>query len=106
MQDRASWLEFFKPFVTAVHSGDAQFQISFENETVPVYGDTAVVTGGATFKGQKKGVAVNNVIRFTNMWVKRRGTWQLVSYRATPIDQRQSMSSHARPDSELHWTAD
>jgi ketosteroid isomerase-like protein len=47
VQDRASWLEFFKPFVTAVHTGDAQFQISFEDETVRVYGDTAVVTGGA-----------------------------------------------------------
>ena len=89
VQDRASWLEFFKSFVTAVHSGNAKFAISFEGWKVRVYGDAAVVTGGGVFMGQRTGMApVNNVIRFTNVWVRRRGVWHLVSYQATPIEKR------------------
>ena len=88
MQDRAPWLEYFNSYVAAVHSGDAKFDITFEDAKVRVYGNAAVVTGGATVKGQRKGVPVNNVTRFTNVWVKRRGTWQLISYQATPVEQR------------------
>ena len=89
VQDRASWLEFFKSYVTAVHSGNAKFAISFEGWKVRVYGDAAVVAGGGVFMGQRTGMApVNNVIRFTNVWVRRRGVWHLVSYQATPIEKR------------------
>jgi len=88
VQDRASWLEYFKFYVAAVHSDDAQFEISFEDTKVRAYGNAGIVTGGATFKGQRKGVPVNNVIRFTNVWMMRRGIWQLVSYQATPVEQR------------------
>jgi ketosteroid isomerase-like protein len=88
VQDRASWIEYFKSYIAAVHSGSAQFEISFEDTKVRTYGNAAVVTGRATFKGQRKGVLVNNVIRFTNVWVNRRGIWQLVSYQATPVEQR------------------
>jgi len=75
VQDRGSWVEFFKSYVTAVHSGDAQFEICFEDTEVRVYGNAAVVTGEGTFKGQRKAVPVNNVFRFTNVWVERRGIW-------------------------------
>jgi len=89
VQDRVSWLEFFKSYVTAVHSGNAKFEISFEGRKVRFYGNAAVVTGGATFTGQRTGMPpVNNLIRFTNVWVKRRGLWQMVSYQATPIEKR------------------
>jgi ketosteroid isomerase-like protein len=89
VQDRASWLEFFKSYATAVHSGNAKFEICFEGWTVRVYEDAAVVTGGAKFTGQRTGMSpVNNVIRFTNVWIRRRGFWYLVSYQATPIEKR------------------
>ncbi len=42
-------------------------------------------TGEGTFNGRRKGVPVNHVIRFTNVWTKR-GDWQLVNYLATPIE--------------------
>jgi ketosteroid isomerase-like protein len=88
VQDRASWFEYFKSYVAAVHSGDAQFEISFEDTKVRAYGNAGIVTGRATFRGQRKGVPINNVIRFTNVWVMRQGIWQLVSYQATPVEQR------------------
>jgi ketosteroid isomerase-like protein len=97
VQDRASWVDFFKSYVIAVHSGDAQFQISFEDTKVRVYRNVAVVTGEGTFKGQRKGVPVDNVIRFTNLWVERRGVWQLVSYQATPIESMKGQAERAKP---------
>ncbi len=86
VQDKASWIQDFKQAVANVHSGESQWAISFDDEKVRVYGDAAIVTGQGTFKGHRKGGApVTRVIRFTNVWVKRQGAWQLVNYQATPI---------------------
>ncbi len=60
---------------------------------VRVYGDTAVVTGRSTWKGQIKGQehlqgrdsAVH--VRHTQVWVKRQGHWQVVAWQGTPIAQ-------------------
>ena len=86
VQDKASWLQSFKTVAANVHSGDTQWEISFDDEKVRAYGSAAVVTGRGTFKGVRKGAPVNHVIRFTTVWVKRGGPWQLVSYEATPIE--------------------
>jgi uncharacterized protein (TIGR02246 family) len=88
VQDKSSWLQAFRSVASNVHSGETQWEISFDDEKVRVYGNAAIVTGRGTFKGQKKGAPRNHVIRFTTVWVKRRGAWQLVSYQATPIELR------------------
>jgi hypothetical protein len=33
VQDRASWIEYFTPYIAAVHAGAAHFEISFEDVT-------------------------------------------------------------------------
>ncbi len=85
VQDKASWLHDFKSVTANVHSGQTQWQISFSDERVRVFGNAAVVTGQGTFNGNRKGAPVSHTIRFTNVWVKRRDAWQLVNYQATPI---------------------
>ena len=86
VQDKGSWIQSFKSVATAVHSGNTQWEISFADEKMRVYGNAAVVTGRGTFNGVRSGAPVNRVIRFTTVWVKREGAWQLVSYQATPIE--------------------
>ena len=87
VQDKASWLQDFKTGAVAnVRSGVSKWDISFDDEKVRAYGNAAVVTGRGRFNGVRKGVPVNRVIRFTTVWVKRAGEWQLVSYQATPIE--------------------
>jgi ketosteroid isomerase-like protein len=93
VQDKASWLEAVKTVAASDRSLDAgaasprhRWPISFDDTKVRAYGNTAVVTGRGTYKGLKTGVVI--VIRFTNVWVKRRGAWQLVNYQATPIEPR------------------
>ncbi len=85
VQNKASWIQEFKQVAANVRSGETQWEISFDDEKVRVYGDIAIVTGRGTFNGWRKGAPVNHIIRFTNVWVTRRGVWQLVNYQATPI---------------------
>ena len=46
---------------------------------VRVYGNTAVETGRSTMVGQDRGKPVPRENRFTRVWVKTAGRWQLVT---------------------------
>ena len=61
-------------------SGDLRFQsITTDDVQVRVYGNTAVETGRSTMIGQDKGKAVPRDNRFSRVWIRQRGRWQLVS---------------------------
>ena len=61
-------------------SGDLKFQsITTDDVQVRVYGNTAVETGRSTMIGQDKGKAVPHDNRFTRVWIKQQGRWQLVA---------------------------
>jgi ketosteroid isomerase-like protein len=70
-----------KPQVIAdFTSGSLRFQyITTDEVQWRVYGDTAVETGRSVMHGQDKGKAVPRDNRFTRVWVKRQGRWQLVT---------------------------
>ncbi len=51
---------------------------------VQTHGETAVVTGRATIKGQAPGLPAG-VFRFTDTFVKRDGRWQCVATQATAV---------------------
>lgn len=63
--------------------------MSIENDEVMVrvYGDAAVVTGRSTSKraGQGAGEIVTRQVRFTRVYAKRQGQWQVVSAQNTLI---------------------
>ena len=52
---------------------------------VRVYGNTAVETGRSTMVGQDKGKAVPRDNRFTRVWVRKNGKWQLVANHYSPL---------------------
>ncbi len=53
---------------------------------VKMQGDTAVVTGLTRNKGKDdKGAAFDRRIRFTDVWVKRDGKWQVLSSHGTDV---------------------
>jgi len=61
-------------------SGRLRFQsITTDDVQWRVYGETAVETGRSTMDGQDKGKIVPRDNRFTRVWVKRQGRWQLVA---------------------------
>ena len=70
-----------KPQVLAdFTSHDLKFQsITTYDVRIRVYGNTVVETGISIMVGQDKGKTVPRDNRFTRVWVKRQGRWQLVA---------------------------
>ena len=61
-------------------SGTLKFQsITTDDVKVRVYENTAVETGLSTMVGKDKGKAVPRETRFTRVWIKQTGSWQLVA---------------------------
>ena len=61
-------------------SHDLKFQsITTDDVRIRVYGNTVVETGRSTMVGQDKGRVVPRDNRFTRVWVRRQGRWQLVA---------------------------
>jgi len=65
-------------------------QILFEstksdNVHVRINGDTAVVTGRSTFRGRYRGWSMAGKYQYTDVLVKRSGSWQAVSSHITAL---------------------
>lgn len=72
--------------VSAYESGSIKYESSkFDEIKVQAYGDTAVVTGRQTVKGQDGGKDLSGQFRYTRVYVKRDGRWQLVATQVTRI---------------------
>ena len=62
-------------------------QITNEEVTAHMYGDAAVVTGIYREKGISKGKPYSRRGRFTDTWVKEKGTWLCVASQSTLISK-------------------
>ncbi len=72
--------------VSAYDSGNIKYESAkFDDMKVHPYGDTAVVTGLSTVKAQDNGKDISGQTRYTRVYVKRQGRWQLVATQATRI---------------------
>jgi ketosteroid isomerase-like protein len=77
-------------FIADVKSGDLKFESSkYEDMKVQVHGDAAVVTYGSTDKGSYKGNDLSGQYRWTDVFVKRNGRWQIVAGHGTRIAGQQ-----------------
>jgi ketosteroid isomerase-like protein len=72
--------------VAAYDSGSIKYEsVKFDELKVHAYGDTAVVTGRNTAKGQDGGKDISGVFRYTRVYVKLQGRWQLVATQVTRV---------------------
>jgi ketosteroid isomerase-like protein len=53
--------------------------------TVRVFGDVAVVTGGAAMHVVNQGAPADIKIRYTDVHVRRHGAWEMVAWEATRL---------------------
>jgi ketosteroid isomerase-like protein len=75
--------------IADIKSGDLKFQSSkLDNMKVQAYGDTAIATYGSTDKGSYKGKDISGLFRWTDVFVKRNGRWQIVAGHGTPVSQK------------------
>jgi hypothetical protein len=58
-----------------------------DDVTVTLFGDAAVVRGRTVAAGKFNGAPVSARIRFTDVFVKRRGQWQAVASHASPLSE-------------------
>src|SRR5262245_8623625 len=67
-------------------SDDRQIeQATIDDVNVRPFGDTAVVTGRTTAVGSYRDVRSNVVLRFTDVFAKRDGRWQVVASQGTAV---------------------
>lgn len=67
-------------------AGDLKFEsFNIDDMKVRVYGDTAVVTGMSSVKGAYKGQDISGPYRWLDVFVKRKGQWQLVAGQVTRV---------------------
>jgi len=59
--------------------------ISHHERTLHVYGDTVVLTATSSSTERYRGNNITVPRRFTNVYVKRNGQWQLIVHTVTPL---------------------
>ncbi len=66
---------------------DPSYSLTADDIKVRVYGNTAIVTGIVIEKGTFNGRSINSRSRYTDVWVRRSGRWQVVSAQNTRLPQ-------------------
>lgn len=66
---------------------DSSYSLTGDDIQVRVYGETAIVTGRVTEKGTFNGRSLNSQSRYTDVWVRRNGRWQVVAAQNTRLPQ-------------------
>ena len=70
----------------AFDSGDRRVDsMMVDDVRVRMLGEVAVVTGRTTAEGSYRGAGVRVVLRFTDVFVKRDGSWQVIASQGTPV---------------------
>ena len=72
--------------LAAIERNEVYFESTkSDNVKVRINGDTAVVTGRSTFRGRYKGWSMAGQYQYTDVLVKRRGSWQAVGSHITAV---------------------
>lgn len=73
-------------FIANLKSGQVKYEsLTPEDILVRAYGTTGVVTGVARVKVRVKGEPLSFQLRFTDVYVKKGGRWQMVAWQATRL---------------------
>jgi len=72
--------------LAAIQKNEVRFQSTNSDDiNVRVNGDTAVVTGRSTFRGRYKGWSMAGKYQYTDVLVKRSGSWKAVASHITAL---------------------
>ena len=83
-QTKVEFVEMFKS------GGYKITYLDLDNFKVRVFGDTAVATYGQTEKSQYQGKDNSGHYVYTDVWIKRNGTWQIVASHGTKSEQKKT----------------
>jgi ketosteroid isomerase-like protein len=86
-QDGTTWTKA-QDLANATSEGTRLESFVLTDLKVHVYGDTGVVTGRNTVKATFKGKDISGAYRFTDVFVKRDGRWQVVATQGTVVPKK------------------
>jgi hypothetical protein len=76
-----------KVHIDNIQSGNLVYQsIKVESMSVRVYGKSAVITGIATVGGILKGKEFSLRLRYSDVYVKKKGKWRLVAWQSLKLE--------------------
>ncbi len=79
-------VDSFESYVQAIGGGRFDYRsIERVEETIRLYGDTAVVTGQVRIGLMMNGAPRQLNSRFVNVWLRSGGQWQMTAWQSTPI---------------------
>ena len=82
IRDKAQEMDDIKP------SPDFKMEgFSLDDIKARFFGDTAIVTGRSTLQVAYKGKSNTSIFRYTRVYVKRNGRWQVVAQQLTRMPQ-------------------
>lgn len=81
-------LETKAQFLAALQSGLRFEAIEPEEVLVRVYGDAGLVTGRAQMRVRSQDRQTSFAVRFTTVYVKRQGRWQMVAWQSTRLPEQ------------------
>ena len=74
--------------MAGIDSGLLLHSLDIKNVTVQIYGDTASVSGVATIEGWFKTRDINGLYRYSDVYMKRQGRWQVVATQAVCVEEQ------------------
>lgn len=79
VDSKASYLE-------SLTSGRVTYKVIKPTDLqVRVFGDLAIIHGVAAMNVDANGQAIVNTLRFTDVWAKRDGRWQMIAWQSTRL---------------------
>ncbi len=74
--------------MAGIDSGLLLHSLDIKNVTVQIYGDTASVSGVATIEGWFKTRDINGLYRYSDVYMRRHGRWQVVATQAVRVEEQ------------------
>ena len=74
--------------MAAIDSGLLLHSLDTKNVTVQIYGDTASVSGIATIEGRFRTHDINGLYRYSDVYMRRHGRWQVVATQAVRVEKQ------------------
>ena len=82
----SGWTQTKSEFIGSIRSRELEYkEIKPDALQVRAYGSTAVVTGRAQVRTKSKGQENSLELRFLDVYVKRKGKWQMVAWQSARL---------------------
>lgn len=75
-------------YIQSIRDGKSKYDaIDVQEQKVRVYGNTAVINGVCVVKAMNNGETINSRLRYTDVYVKNGGQWQMVAWQSLRMTQ-------------------